>query len=943
MIDTYSPPHSTAGRLIGRVRDLQQIRALLSIGVGGGALLVSGEAGVGKTAVLDAVAEAAQTDGIQVLRAAGVEFEANCSYSGLNQVLFSFQDAVNELDAPFREALRVALGFESGTAPERLMVSNAVLLLLSTVAAGSPLLLVIDDLPWIDRASAAVLGFVARRATSIHVSFLATSRSGSQGLHDSGVLPEFWLQPLDEAAADHLVSTRFPDLVPSARQRLLTVAHGNPLALLELPSALSSMQGHAGGEMPAVLPLSKRLKAVFGTRITSLPQPSQRLLLLAALEGEGDLGVLQASSRQADDGYELNDLTPAERDQLVYIEEGARRLRFRHPLIRAAAVENSTSGERRAVHATLAHVLVDQPERRAWHLGEATLEPDEEVAVLLEHAARITLRRGDAFGGMQTLIRSADLTPQGPDRARRLAEAAYIGAESAGALPSAQRLLDDARYSTRERESSLHSAAAAALLLLNGDGDVDTAHSLLVNAIETGTHAYDAEDKTLVDALHTLALICFFGARHDLWQPYHRALAKMTPAAPVVLSALGKTFSDPARTGPAGAGQVDQLVAGLSEVTDPVELTRAGTAALYLDRLGEVRDTSWRVVRMGRDGGPARRYLSGLIHLCLDDYLTGMWDEAEQLAEEGIQLCETHGYTAFIWYFLYVQAILDAARGKPDRADETANRIIHWATRQGAYCAAHYAQHVATVAALGRTDFGDAYEHANAISPIGTLASHAPHALWVTMDLVEAAVRTNRQAEAAAHVRAMRHADVATISSRHALLTEACAALATSDDDEALTLFANALAVPGADRWLFDFARVQLAYGERLRRARATTESRGPLGAALSRFAHLGAQPWVERAEAELRASGAGKRRPGAPSVQTLTPQELEIARLAASGLTNKQVAERLYLSHRTVGAHLYQIYPKLGITSRVMLRDALDSSSAPENPQQTRPPAQGP
>ncbi|MFD4589016.1 LuxR C-terminal-related transcriptional regulator [Streptomyces sp. NPDC058434] len=625
------------------------------------------------------------------------------------------------------------------------------------------------------------------------------------------------------------------------------------------------------------------------------------------------------------DGYDLDDLGPAERDQLVYVNEGTRRLRFQHPLIRSAVVENSTSSERRAVHKALAQVLVDQPERRAWHLGEATLEPDEKVAALLEQAARITLRRGDAVGGMRTLIRAADLTPCGAGRSRRLATAAYIGAESTGALPSAQRLLDDARHATADLESSLHAAAAAAVLILNSDSDVDTAHSLLVDAIETGTHGYDAEDKSLIDALHTLALVSFFGARQELWQPYYRALKKLTPKAPTVLSALGKTFSDPARTGADASEELDGLIGELSNVTDPVQITRTGTAALYLDRLGDVREAAWRVVRVGRDGGPARRYLSGLIHLCLDDYLTGEWDEATQLADEGIRLCEDHSYSGFTWYFLYAQALLAAARGEADQADATAERVIHWATRRKAFGAAHYAHHAAAMAALGRGDFADAYEHANAISPAGSLASHAPHALWATMDLVEAAVRTNRHKEAAAHVGAMREAGIAELSSRHALLTEASAALSASDDDQAIELFTLALAVPGAQRWTFDHARVQLAYGERLRRVRATTESRGPLAAALSAFQRLGAHPWTERAETELRAAGSAKRRPGTSKPHMLTPQELEIARLAASGLTNKQIAERLFLSHRTVGSHLYQIYPKLGITSRGMLRDALE------------------
>ncbi|WUD70376.1 AAA family ATPase [Streptomyces sp. NBC_00510] len=928
MIGSDSSQRDTARALIGRDRDLHTIRELAGLGAEGGALLVSGDAGVGKTAVLDAVAAGAHAEGTRVLRAAGVEFEASCSYSGLNQVLFPFQRELEDLEVPFRKALRVALGFESGSPPQTLMVSNAVLLLLQTVAAGDPLLLVIDDLPWLDQASAAVLGFVARRAAGIRVSFLAASRSVSHSPNGCGVLPEYRLQPLDEKSAADLVARTSPNLVPSAHHRLLTVACGNPLALLELPSAMPATPGPTSGNIPAVLPLSHRLETVFGSRITSLPQSSQRLLLLAALEGVGDLGVLQAASRQTNDGYDLEDLGPAEREHLVHIDEGARRLRFRHPLIRSAVVNNATSSQRRAVHTALAQVLVDQPERRAWHLGEATLEPDESVAALLETAARITLHRGDAIGGMRTLIRAADLTPPGPGRSRRLATAAYIGAEATGALPSAQKLLDDARHTHTDPESSLHAAAAAAVLILNSNSNsnIDAAHTLLVDAIETGTHGYHADNKALIDALHTLALVCFFAARPEPWQPYHRALDKLTPAAPPVLSALGKTFSDPARTGAAAIKELDELVAEPPETTDPAQLQRIGSAALYVDRLADLREAQWRMVRMGRDGGPARRHMAGLIHLILDDYLTGMWDEAAHLADEGIQLCETHRYTGFAWYFHYAKALLAAATGDADAADATAERVIHWATRRKALGAAHYAHHAAGLAALGRGDFAGAYEHATAISPAGHLASHAPHALWATMDLVEAAIRTNRHQEAAAHAHAMREAGITGLSSRHALLTHACTALTATDDNQALDQFAHALAVPGAQRWTFDYARVQLAYGERLRRSRATTESRGPLAAALSAFQHLGAAPWTERAETELRAAGTAKRRPGTTTPHTLTPQELEIARLAASGLTNKQIAERLFLSHRTVGAHLYQIYPKLGITTRGMLRDALEA-----------------
>jgi DNA-binding CsgD family transcriptional regulator len=245
------------------------------------------------------------------------------------------------------------------------------------------------------------------------------------------------------------------------------------------------------------------------------------------------------------------------------------------------------------------------------------------------------------------------------------------------------------------------------------------------------------------------------------------------------------------------------------------------------------------------------------------------------------------------------------------------------------HTALHYAQHAATVAALGSGDFSSAYQHATAISPAGRLASHAPHALWVMMDLVEAALRTGRQEEAVRHVRAMQDADVAALSPRFALAAQASAALCTPEDAEAVRLFEKALDIPGADRWPFDLARVQLFLGERLRRMRATEKSRKPLGVALAAFEQLGARPWADRAGKELRAAGANTRRARQERTHVLTPQETEIARLAASGLTNKQIAERLFLSHRTIGAHLYQIFPKLGITSRAMLRDALDSHAA--------------
>jgi DNA-binding CsgD family transcriptional regulator len=263
---------------------------------------------------------------------------------------------------------------------------------------------------------------------------------------------------------------------------------------------------------------------------------------------------------------------------------------------------------------------------------------------------------------------------------------------------------------------------------------------------------------------------------------------------------------------------------------------------------------------------------------------------------------------------------------------EELSAVLEWARPRGFGTVAWYSWHARAAAALGRADFEEAYQQASKISPPGVLASHVPHALLVLLDLVEAAVRTGRHAEATAHVAAIQEANLAAISSRLALVAGGCAAMA-ADDEAALALFASTLALPGIDRWQFDLARVRLAYGERLRRSRAMREARVQLNAAHSIFEGLRAVSWVDRTTAELRATGQTKPRAGDDVLDRLTPQEFEIVTLAASGLTNKQIAERLFLSHRTVGGHLHRAFPKLGVTTRAALRDALGTLTAEHRP----------
>ena len=913
-----------AAVLAGRDGDLDLVRTFLDdASVSGAVLLLTGEPGVGKTALLDAAHDAAMAAGIRVLRAAGVEFEADVSFSGLNQVLLPLGEELAELSATYQDALKVATGLIAGPPSDRLVVSNAALALLRQATVARPLLVILDDLPWLDRASALVLGFVARRLGGARVGFLAAARTGAETFFDGGGIPGHEVRPLDGTAAADLISARFPDLAPAVRRRVLAEAQGNPLALTELPLALSTAQRRALAALPPLLPLSGRLQALFASRASDLPAPTRYLLLLAALEGSGDLAVLQAAGRQ-----EIDDLAPAEQAGLVHVEEDTGRLAFRHPLIRSTVVELSAMQDVRRAHRALAAQLGQQPDRQAWHLANAALGPDEGIAGLLARVAREKLRRGDAADAVTALLRSAQLSPRGCDRGRRLAEVACLSATVTGELPRVRRLLADARHETADLDGSLYACVATAHLLLNSDGDIDTVHGRLVDAINKTDTSYQAHAPAIMSWLHTMIMVCSFGGRPDLWRPFDETLASLRPRVPADLQLLARTYVDPVRSALPVLDQLDGAISGLSAEPDQWRVLVIGSAAVHTDRLAGCREALRRVVSDGREGAAVLPVVSALTLLSLDAFTAGRWDDAQRLAGECLAAAEACGYPLRAWMATEVRALLAAVRGDQDAVRELTGQMIRWALPRGIAQAQMAAHHASTLAALGRGDFEEAYTEAAAISPPGTLASHVPYALRVPMDLVEAAVRTGRQREAAAHVAVMRQAGPARISPRLAMLTGASAAL-TAPADQAGQLFAQALDVPAAERWPFDLARVQLAYGEHLRRARATTDARTYLSAALGTFEALGARPWAIRAGNELRASGLAAARADGHRMATLTAQEHQVAALAASGLTNKQIGERLYLSHRTVAAHLYQIFPRLGITSRAALRDALATAAS--------------
>ena len=745
---TAGPPPEPEG-VVGRDAEIDVLQSFIErAALNGEALLLIGDAGVGKTALLDVAARRAISLGVSVVRAAGAEFEADISFSALHQSLLPLLNGIEELRPLYRDALSVALGLGEGRPPDRLVVSGAALELVRRAGQEQPLLIVLDDVFWMDRSSADVLGFVARRLAGSHVGFLAALRVAIEGCEP---LPRYQLEPLDGDAADRLVRARFPILGPDMRRRLLAEAAGNPLALLELPAALSGRRPFSSPGSPAPLPLSARLSELFASRVEELPPATRRLLLLAALDGTGDLAALQRATGDA----ELRDLAPAERSRLLHVDPETRRLVFRHPLTRSAVVELSTAQERREAHRALAGVRADEPQRQAWHLAEASVEPDERVAEMLEATARQMLRRGDPVGAATALTRAAELSPIDADRSRRLTKAAFVGVNMAGRLGDSEEIVAEALEAEPGPGASPQADVTAAFVLLNGDGDLDTVHRLLVRAIEAQGDELDATDEDVAAAVYLLLLVCGFAGRADLWAPYFAILDRLRPGVPEDLLLASRTMPDPVRDAVAVLDRLDQVIAELDDESDSWHLRKVTLAAVFIDRLGGCRPAIRRMVKRSRETGAWTLVVSALNFMCLDYFLTGEWDELEQLLAEAFEICEHAGLRLYVPVLRYDRALVAAARGDDALARELADAITGWAEPRGAHLIAQFASHARGLAALGRGDFEAAYHHASAVCPPGEFVRYSHHALWVCMDLVEAAVRTDRHAEAAAHVAAM--------------------------------------------------------------------------------------------------------------------------------------------------------------------------------------------
>jgi DNA-binding CsgD family transcriptional regulator len=932
--------------LVGRAAELERIDSLLERYTSARpALLLRGDRGIGKTALLDAAAARAAARGMQILRAFGAEFEAGLSFSALHQLLYPLRDRVDRFVGGHRRVLQQVLDLAPGLSPDPL-VATAVLALLSGVATERPLLLIVDDIPWIDPASAATLGFAARRFGHDPITFLATARTGAHGLLDQVQVPERVIGPLGARSAGTLLDTQWPGLAPPVRRRMLAEAAGNPLALRELPTLLDDRQRSGQDPLPDFLPLSGRLKAAFAEEIRTLPAATREVLLHLALEPDVSLAGIRGPAAASAD---VDDLAPAVQADLVHADAGSRGIWFRHPLIRSAIVHQTPPGERRDAHQALATAMAGSPERRAWHLAEAATGPDEAVARALDEAAVTAWRRSEpsaaanqgldqaairdrrragASTAVAALIRAAELSPLAADRSRRLIEAAYL-ASITGQLDEVPRLLADAGQAPDTPTGLVF--ATTAHLLTNQDGDVDAAYRLLTQALDDvdGTANYDRRwDADGI--LYALLLVSLYSLRPEPWELLDKAMARFEPEAVVPFRLCHDAYVDPSRTAHAVREGLAQAFAALPADAAPWQLMPLAFAAVAMDVLSDYRYLVTRMIDRERDGGAIAMVIPGLMLLCHDSYVHGRWDEAERLAEDGLDLAAVYGYHFWEGQIRALLASGAALRGDADLSRSRRTETTNWAAPRGMGVTEAYARSAGTLSALGQGDFDEALVQVARIDPPGAPTAGIP-GRWVVLDLVEAAVRSGRIDQARAHVAAAQQDGLHRIGPRIALIVAGAAALA-ADDDEAGALFEAALSLPEAARWPWEHARIQFAYGQWLRRTHDTTLARVHLRAALETFDRIGAEGFAQRVREELRAAGVAYAvQPDVPA-SPLTAQERQIADLAATGLTNKQIAERLFLSHRTVASHLHRVYPKLGVASRTALHAALDALARAED-----------
>ncbi|MCC6497522.1 MAG: AAA family ATPase [Propionibacteriaceae bacterium] len=876
----------------------------------GAALVLRGDPGIGKTALLNDLVES--RGDVLVLRTRGVESESPLAFAALHRLLLPLSSRVAELPSPQARALARAFGSGDGEGPdERFLVFLAALTLLTEAAQEHPLLCVIDDAHWLDDASLAALLFIARRVEFSSVALLFAVRDGESRTVDAPDLPRLTLRGLDAAAAEELLQDSDPDLTPPVRAQLIQRTQGNPLALLEIPKALSMPQLTGRSGLPEHLPLSADLERGFAARAGLLSVDAQSYLLLAALDESGDAGVLGSASRRLG----LADDAPDAVARSGLVEFGQHEVHFRHPLVRSAVYVAAPPGERRRVHKALAGAFEDHhdPDRAVWHAASAADVPDESTASRLEEAGRRFQQRGGHEAAAAAFERAAQLSTApaavgprlsqaavaswlagNPERTRALAQRALAAVSDPGAVADLDRLRAFVELNFGSPRLA-HGILAEAARRAGDAGDLQRARQYSMIATVLATFEADSGVPVAVKRLANLDAadqveLCFSTLLTGLDDFTHGRVAE---GAPLLRRALDVA----------------------EETEAPDLLTNIGIAALLLG------DDELALRWHDRQLDAARRQASvlGVVHAltrrAVAQLAMGRWSDLTAATAEVLDLARATGHDNQRALPLAQLLVVDALRGADDvpvRADEVEQLLRHHPSGVLEVLILDTLRWARGIQAA-RTTPAAAMVQFDAIKlPMIQLAA--------SVDVFEVAQRAEDAAAGERVALELRRFAEAT-GNRWAHAYAAHAAALVAPEDQRGALFEEALGHHRSAARPFARGRAELAYGEFLRRNRRRVDAREHLRAALAHFEGVGAIGWTTRATNELRASGETARsRTDTHSPIGLTVQELQVAHLVQDGLSNKDVAARLFLSPRTVEFHLRNIFAKLGITSRAAL-----------------------
>ena len=918
---------------VDRSAEREALRGLLARAADGysGALVLRGEVGVGKTALLNETVAAAAAAGMQTIRLTGVEPETHLSYAGLHRFLLPFADHLERLPAPQREALRSTFGLVAGPPADRFLVALAVLTLLAEAASEAPLVCVVDDVQWLDPESAVVLGFVARRLYAERVMLLFAVRAPAGDLPALAGLPEMSIAGLDEGAALELLASLVPGpLSPAVGARVVAETGGNPLALVEVARELSPGQLAGVELLPEPLPVGGSLEEAFGRRVRRLPAEARLLLAVAAAEPVGSQALVWRAAGQL--GIDPDAAASADLGGLAAIGS---QVEFRHPLIRSVVYQTMPLRQRRLIHRALAAAGDgSEPDRVAWHLGMAAAGPDEAVAARLEQAAGRVRDRGGYAAAAMFLSRAAELSADECLRAGRLlaaSEAALIAGQPvrAGALlEAATPKLDDPLARAQARR--LHGTIRCAL------GQAGEASSILLAAVRA-LAPYDPRGarETLLEAAEA-ALFADWSASQAV-MPEVAAAARAMPDVPEseasAADLLLDGFATRVATGyPAAVPLFRRAIALLSAgELSPADGLRGfalgglAAAELWDDQAQHTLASRW--IRLARDHGALTALPAALSYGAFAEITAGRFDAAAACTAERSEIIRATGNPGIHGTAGVAELYQLAWRGHESDARRIASAIAREATNAG-----HVSQSIWVQLGLAVLELGLGNYQAALQSVLGVFSDDHPFTgTHVLPDLVEAATRCGEAgiAEAALGRLAERAAAAGTLLAL-GLLARSRALLA--GDAGAEPLYREAIGHLGQCRAVPQLARAHLVYGEWLRRQRRRRDARDQLRTAHEMFTAMGAGAFAERARIELLATGERARQRTAGPGTELTAQEAQIARLVSEGESNRDIAAQLFLSPSTVDYHLRKVYRKTGVASRTQLaRIMTDGRLEPE------------